>query len=149
MNKLLESPLFDFYSRSDESPAFGLPLVGTTIEAGFPSPAEDYIEGVIDLNEFLIRNPTSTFYARAKGRSMQEAGIQEGDLLIIDRSLTPKSNSLCICILDGEFTVKRIRKDKGVIYLVPSNPDFPEIKVDESRDFEIWGVVLHIIHPAY
>lgn len=123
-----------------------LPLVDAFISAGFPSPADDYLEGKLDLNKLLIRNPSSTFFARVRGKSMQGAGIHDGDILIIDKSLEPKQNSVLICFIDGEFTVKRIKKVNNEMYLMPENKDFEPIKVEKGSDFRLWGVVTHCIH---
>ncbi|HOP04633.1 MAG TPA: translesion error-prone DNA polymerase V autoproteolytic subunit [Tenuifilaceae bacterium] len=123
-----------------------LPLVDAYINAGFPSPADDYLEGKLDLNSLLIRNPSSTFFARVRGSSMKNAGIHDGDILIIDKSLTPSHNSVLVCFIDGEFTVKKIQKKNGEFYLMPENPDFAPIKIDRESDFRLWGVVTYCIH---
>lgn len=121
-----------------------IPIVGG-IKAGFPSPAEDFVDLTIDLNRELVRNPSSTFYARVKGDSMQDAGIGNGDLLIIDKSLEPANGKVAVCYIDGDFTVKRIRLDADCCWLVPANNDFNPIKVTEENDFIIWGIVIHVI----
>ncbi len=124
-----------------------LPLVGAKIKAGFPSPADDYVEERLDLNKYLIKNPASTFFARVSGDSMIGSGIYDGDILIIDRSVQPNNNSILVCAIDGEFTIKRIKKiDKDTIYLMPDNPDFEPIKVSRDNDLIIWGVVIYSIH---
>ncbi len=124
-----------------------LPLIGAKLKAGFPSPADDYVEERLDLNKYLIKNPASTFFARVSGDSMIGSGIYDGDILIIDRSVTPSNNSILVCAIDGEFTIKRIKKiDKNTIYLMPDNPDFPPIKVSRDNDLIIWGVVVYSIH---
>ncbi len=124
-----------------------LPLIGAKIKAGFPSPADDYVEERLDLNKYLIKNPASTFFARVSGDSMIGSGIYDGDILIIDRSVQPNNNSILVCAIDGEFTIKRIKKiDKDTIYLMPDNPDFEPIKVSRDNDLIIWGVVIYSIH---
>jgi len=124
-----------------------LPLVGAKLKAGFPSPADDYVEERLDLNKYLIKNPASTFFARVSGDSMIGSGIYDGDILIIDKSIQPNANSIVVCAIDGEFTIKRIKKiDKNTIYLMPDNPDFPPIKVSRDNDLIIWGVVIYSIH---
>jgi DNA polymerase V len=123
-----------------------LPLVDAFISAGFPSPAEDYIEGKLDLNKLLIKNPSSTFFARVRGTSMIEIGIHDGDILIIDKSLEAKHNSVLICFIDGEFTVKKVQKINGDLYLIPQNKDFAPIMVSKESDFRLWGVVTYCIH---
>lgn len=115
------------------------------VRAGFPTEVFSEGEVSIDLNKELIRNPEATFYARVKGLSMTGCGIDDGDLVIIDRSLEPEDGKIAVCFLDGEFTLKRIKKDKQVIWLVPENPSFPLIKVDERNQFQIWGILAYAI----
>lgn len=115
------------------------------IKAGFPSPAEDYINDTIDLNKHLISHPTATFYARVVGDSMIEEGIEENDLLVVDRSLEPEDGDLAVCCLDGEFTLKRIKIDDRQILLVPSNHHYQPIVVAPDDDFTVWGIVTHTI----
>lgn len=131
----------------DTSTEIELPLIGASLEAGFPSPADDYVEETLDLNKYLIKNPASTFFARVTGNSMIGSNIQEGDILIIDKSLTPREDSILVCALDGEFTVKRVKQiDENTVYLMPDNPDFKPIKVSRDNDLVIWGVVTYSIH---
>ena len=130
----------------DISEEIKLPLVETFINAGFPSPADDYLEAKLDLNQLLIQNPSSTFFARVRGNSMVDAGIYDGDILIIDKSLEPKQTSILVCFIDGEFTVKKVQKKNGDFYLMPQNKEFSPIKVDKGSDFRLWGVVTHCIH---
>ena len=122
-----------------------LPLVEASVSAGFPSPADDYLEERLDLNKALISNPSSTFYARVKGESMSLAGISDGDLLIIDKSKTPSDGSVVVCLIDGEFTVKRFEKHADVFFLMPENPDFKPIKLNSENEVKIWGVVTYSI----
>lgn len=124
-----------------------LPLLLASIPAGFPSPADDYIDRTLDLNEFLVRHPAATFFVRVVGDSMTGAGIHSGDLLIVDRALTPENNRIVIAVLDGELTVKRLRREGGRVFLFPENGDFIPIEVTPEMRFEIWGVVAHVIHP--
>ncbi len=125
-----------------------VPLMADALKAGFPSPAEDYLEGTIDLNEALISNPAATFCARVSGNSMQEEGIVEGDVLVIDRSLDPKTNDIAVCFVDGEFTVKKIKIEKDHCWLIPANKAFDPIKVTEDNEFIIWGVVSYVIKKS-
>ena len=125
-----------------------LPLVSANVEAGFPSPADDHLERAIDLNEELVRNPAATFYVRVKGESMRDAGIHPGDLLMIDRSVTPADKQIVVAMIDGEFTVKRFRKRNGKITLEAENPAFQPIEVGEDQELTIWGAVTYIIHQA-
>ncbi|MBI6119637.1 translesion error-prone DNA polymerase V autoproteolytic subunit [Salegentibacter maritimus] len=122
-----------------------LPLSSCGISAGFPSPADDHLEDVIDLNHQLIRNKEATFFGRAEGDSMIDAGIGNGDLLVIDKSLSPKNNDIAVCFLDGEFTVKRIKIEKNIIWLVAENKNYKPIKVTKENEFVIWGIVTHCI----
>ena len=123
----------------------GLQFFESRVQAGFPSPAQGEYADSIDLNRALITNPAATFCARVIGNSMVDAGINEGDLLIIDRSLTPQDGNIAVCFVDGDFTVKRLSVRDDGIYLTPANSQFPELKVDEESNFQVWGVVSHII----
>jgi DNA polymerase V len=125
-----------------------LPLVSASVEAGFPSPADDHLERGIDLNEELIRNPAATFLVRVKGDSMRDAGIHSGDVLIVDKSLTPTDRKIVVAMIDGNFTVKRFRKRGGQVFLEAENPDFAPIEVTEGQELSIFGVVSYIIHQA-
>lgn len=120
------------------------------IKAGFPSPAQDYVENGIDLNRELVKNPSSTFFGRARGTSMEGAGIYDGDLLIIDKSLEPYEGAVAVCYIDGEFTLKRIHFEREggsvvAVWLQPENDSFHPIKVTEENQFIIWGIVTHSI----
>lgn len=126
-----------------------LPNVGTQIVAGFPSPAEDYLEAMLDLNQALIKNPSATFYGRVKGSSMKDAGVDPGDLLVIDKSLSYRNNALAVCFLNGEFTLKRIKIEGDTLLLMPANPDYQPIVVKDGADFAVWGIVTYIIKKAY
>ncbi|MBI4648840.1 MAG: translesion error-prone DNA polymerase V autoproteolytic subunit [Bacteroidia bacterium] len=145
LKKINTTGKFDFYS-ADVSTSLEIPLTKNKISAGFPSPADDYIELKLDLNKELITNPNATFYARVRGNSMTDAGINDGDILVIDKSRTPKNNSIAVCFIDGEFTVKKIKLDKKVCYLISANPQYKPIKVTEENDFIIWGIVTYVIH---
>lgn len=122
-----------------------LPVVTSGISAGFPSPAMDFIDVSIDLNKHLIKHPSSTFYGRVKGHSMKEAGIYDGDLLVIDKSLPPKNNQIAVCYVDGDFTIKRISVHEGYCWLLPENKSYKPIKITSDNDFQIWGVVTYVI----
>ena len=123
-----------------------IPLVKGTISAGFPSPAEDYIELGIDLNKYLIKNPISTFFLRVSGNSMNNAGIYNNDLLIIDRSINPNPGNIVVALLDGEFTLKRLIKEENNYYLKADKENYPAINLYEYIDIEIWGVAIYSIH---
>lgn len=125
--------------------SFGLQFFEGRVQAGFPSPAQGEYADSIDLNRALITNPAATFCARVIGNSMVDAGINEGDMLIIDRSLTPYDGCIAVCFIDGDFTVKRLSVRNDGVYLTPANASFPELKVSEDSNFQIWGVVSHII----
>ena len=118
-----------------------LKLVGSSVCAGFPSPADDHLEGEIDLNEMLIKNPVATFLIRATGESMKGADIVDGDLLIVDRSVEAHSGHIVVACLDGEFTVKRLCREAGRVWLQPANEAFPCLEISSERDFVVWGVV--------
>lgn len=118
------------------------------IQAGFPSPAEGEIEAALDLNELLITHPAATFFVRVQGDSMIYANIQPGDILIIDRSIEAKDKSIVVAFLNGEFTLKRIKKRGKKIFLCPENPAYPSIEITEESEFSIWGVVTYVIHKA-
>lgn len=115
------------------------------IRAGFPSPAQDYMEQAIDLNKELIRHPASTFYGRVVGNSMSGEGIDDGDILVIDKSLELIDGDLAVCFINGEFTVKRVKLEKDFAWLVPSNPDYQPIKVTKDDEFTIWGIVTYTV----
>lgn len=144
IGKIAASSTIDFYSANTES-KLPLPLVDGGIAAGFPSPAQDYIDLKIDLNKELIANPSSTFYGRVKGTSMQDAGIVDGDILVIDKSLEPQDGDTAVCFIDGEFTLKYIKIEPNAVWLIPANPKFQPIKVTEDNNFCIWGVVTYSI----
>lgn len=146
LNRLSETATLTLYS-ADVGTAMSLQYV-ESIQAGFPSPAEDYMELAIDLNKELVKNPNATFYGRVRGNSMTEAGIFEGDVLVIDRSVMPFNGCTAVCFLDGEFTVKRLHIAKNIIRLMPANPDFSPIEVESGQSFLVWGVVTYIIHTC-
>ena len=122
------------------------PLFSTGIPAGFPSPADDFIESRLDLNEYLIDKPAATYFLRVNGQSMINLSINDGDLLIVDRALEPKNNYVVVASIDGEFTVKVYQKSTNQIKLIPANPHFRPIFINQEDDFMIWGVVKHVIH---
>lgn len=122
-----------------------LPYADEGIRAGFPSPAQDYMELAIDLNKELIKHPTSTFYGRVVGDSMKDEGIEEGDILVIDKSLELTDDDLAVCFIDGDFTVKRVRLESDAAWLVPSNVKYPPIKVTKDKEFMVWGIVTYTI----
>ncbi len=130
---------------SDTTLSKEFPLYSSSVQAGFPSAADDYLDGKIDLNEHLIKHPAATFFVKVKGDSMIGAGIYSGDMLIVDRSQAPRNNSIVVAILNGEFTVKRLRKKEGKIFLIAENPNYKPIEIASNMDFEVWGVVLHTI----
>lgn len=126
------------------NPDLGNPLelpLTTSVSAGFPSAAEDFIEGSIDLNKLLIKHPAATFYVWVSGDSMLGDHIQDGDLLVVDRALRPGDGDIAMCYLDGEFTLKRIKLEQGRIFLMPSNEKYKPIEVGEGDDFTVWGLV--------
>lgn len=132
---------------ADQSTGLALPYADEGVRAGFPSPAQDYMSENIDLNRELIRHPATTFYARVVGDSMRDAGIDEGDLLIVDKGIEPQENDVVVAFVDGEFTLKRIRigADRRELWLMPANESYQPIRVTEENQFMIWGVVTYNI----
>ncbi len=124
-----------------------LPLAGERVAAGFPSPADDYVDVGIDLNEQLIRHPTSTFFLHVSGESMTDAGIHDGDLLVVDRSLDPRPGQVVVAVLDGAFTLKRLMRHRGRLRLEAAHPDYPPLELHRCGEVQIWGVAIHVIHP--
>ncbi|MEY4598156.1 MAG: polymerase subunit [Pseudomonadota bacterium] len=123
-----------------------LPLGAGRVAAGFPSPATDHVEQRLDLSEYLVLHPEATFFLRVKGDSMTGAGIHHGDLLIVDRSLSPASGRVVVATLNGELTVKRLQRSRGKLTLKAENPAYPDLAVSDEHDFQIWGVVAHVVH---
>jgi DNA polymerase V len=126
-----------------------LPFISGGIKAGFPSPAADFDESKISLDNVLVKNREATFYAKASGTSMIGAGIDDGDIMVIDRSLEPQNNKIAICLIDGEFTVKRIKIEKDAVYLMPENNNYQPIKVTDENELVIWGIVTYVIKNLY
>ena len=130
-----------------ERPPLRLPLAAESVAAGFPSPADDYIDRGIDLNEALIRHPSSTFFLRVSGDSMTGAGIQDGDLLVVDRSLEARPGQIVVAVLDGAFTLKRLVRHGERLRLEAANSAYPPLELHRCGDVQIWGVAIHVIHP--
>ena len=128
-------------------PPLQLPLVSESVAAVFPSPADDYIDAGIDLNALLIRHPSSTFFLRVSGDSMVEAGIQDGDLLVVDRSLEARPGQIVVAVLDGAFTLKRLVRHGERLRLEAANSAYPPLELHRCGDVQIWGVAIHVIHP--
>ena len=129
--------------------SFQLPIFASKVQAGFPSPADDYIEGYLDLNTKFIKHPAATFVLQATGTSMQDAGIFSGDWLLVDRSVEPANGHIVIAAVNGELTVKRLMKHGGRMQLLPANPKFKPIEITEESEVVIWGVVTLVLHePA-
>jgi DNA polymerase V len=144
LRSLNTTTTLDFYI-PDFSTTLELPFMDVEISAGFPSPADDFLQLTIDLNAYLVKHRDTTFFAKVKGHSMKNAGIYDGDLLVIDKSLEPQDGKIAICQIDGEFTVKRIKKEKDVVWLVAENEDYQPIKVTAENELMIWGIVVHSI----
>ena len=124
-------------------------LYSNSVCAGFPSPASDYLEGEIDLNRYLIKNPLATFIVKSQGNCMLQAGIHSGDLLVVDRSIKPKNNSIAIASIDGDLTVKRIKISGKKFLLSSDNKDYGNVKINNESDIFIWGIVTKVIHNVY
>jgi len=131
-----------------ENKGYKIPLYSSKVAAGFPSPADDHIEGHLDLNEHLIKNPAATFFVTVKGNSMIDASINENDILIVDRSIKPQHGKIVVAAVDGQLTVKRLHKKDGELMLMPENPEFSPIKLNENNEIYIWGIVTNVIHAA-
>ena len=125
-----------------------LPLYSSRVSAGFPSPADDYLECKLDLNSHLIPHPAATFFVKASGDSMKNAGIHSGDLLVVDRSIEPNHGKIVIAAIDGELTVKRLSQKDGQVQLLPENPNYPPIDITAEQEMVILGVVTHVIHET-
>ena len=134
----------DFFDSTTKR--FRIPLLNDSVSAGFPSPADDYTEENIDLNEHLISNPFSTFFLRVKGESMINAGIKDKDLIIVDKSLIAKPGDIVIAMIDGEFTIKRLSIKNDELYLKAENHNYPDFSFKNHIDVQIWGVVIYSIH---
>ena len=149
MDKLTLSPSLKFVGKAaPQSDREGLPLYLSPVQAGFPSPADDYMEGKLDLHKHLVKNETATFFLRASGNSMEGAGIFDGDLLVVDRSIEATHNRIVIAALDGELTVKRLIRQRGKVYLAPENPEYPKFDITNMEYVHIWGVVTYVVHKV-
>lgn len=144
LRRLNKTKNLEFYTASTETVA-ERPFIDNGVKAGFPSPAEDFSEISIDLNIELLKNPSSTFFCRVNGNSMHDIGIDDGDLLIIDKSLEPTNGKVAVCFIDGEFTLKKIKIEKDHCWLIPANKNYKPIKVTDENEFLIWGIVTHSI----
>lgn len=133
-----------FY-KPDTSQNTGATYIDTGISAGFPSPADDFKQQRISLDKELIKNKEATFFARVSGKSMINAGLDDNDLLVIDKSIEPVHNKIAVCYLDGEFTVKRLKVTENSVWLLPENKAYKPIKITEENNFVIWGIVTHVI----
>ena len=122
------------------------PLFTSGVSAGFPSPAEDHIDRKLDLNELLIQHPVATFFVRVAGESMKDAGINHGDILVVDRSLEAVNGKIVIAIVNGELTVKRFVQNNASCQLIAANSNYPSVEITEDTDFSVWGVVTSVIH---
>ena len=135
-----------FYSMEEKT--LDIPFYQSNVSAGFPSPAEDFMELDLNLQEYLVQHPSATFCVKVTGDSMQNAGIFSGDVMVVDRALEPKNKTIVLAVLDGEFTVKRIHKKGDLLFLNPENDNFKPIEITEEMNFKVWGVVTHIIHKV-
>lgn len=125
-----------------------LPLYLESIKAGFPSPADDFIDKKLDLNDYLVKHPVATFFVRVSGDSMLGAGIHSGDILVVDRALDAFNNNIVVAVVNGELTVKRLKTGKGRVILMPENSNYKPINISEDDAFSIWGVVTSVIHKV-
>jgi len=141
---MLKSKKIEIFTPDPES-VLEMPFIAAGIKAGFPSPAADFDEVRISLDQIVVKNKSATFYAKASGNSMIGAGIADGDVLVIDRSLEPAHNKIAVCFIDGEFTVKRIKIGENSICLVPENDEFKPILITEANELIIWGIVTYVL----
>ena len=146
MNRIHVNKEFSFYSVGEKT--IDVPFYQSNVPAGFPSPAENFMDLDLSLQDYLVQNPSATFCVRVTGDSMKNAGISSGDVMIVDRALEPKNNTIVLAVLDGEFTVKRIQKKADELFLKPENKNFKAIQITEEMNFQVWGVVTHIIHKV-
>ena len=144
MSKKIENLIFKAESKGDQITPYFL----DTVSAGFPSPATDYMENKLDLNEYLVQRPTATYIVKANGPSMTDAGILSGDLLIVDRSITPRNDNIVIASIFGDLTVKKLKKKDQSLFLISANSEYPSIQVKEEMECFIWGVVTYVIHKT-
>ena len=147
LKHLKNTDVLDIYAL-EKSILNDIPLFADSVQAGFPSPAEDYMDLDLNLQDHLIQNPSATFCVRAVGENMKEAGIQSGDIVLVDKSLTPKNRSIVLAVIDGEFTIKRVNVSDKELYLISENENFSPNKITQEMDFQVWGVVTYIIHKA-
>lgn len=135
--------------RPEESFAAPIPSVESLVPAGFPSPADDFLEPSLNLHELVIKHPAATFFVKVVGDSMQGAGIHSGDILVVDRSLEPHDGKIVVAVINGEFTVKRLKRQAdGKLFLLAENPAYPSLQVSEKSNFQVWGVVTYAIHKT-
>ena len=144
MSKENDNLIFKAESKVDLITPFFL----DSVSAGFPSPATDYMENKLDLNEYLVQRPTATYIVKANGPSMTDAGISSGDLLIVDRSITPRNDDIVIASIFGDLTVKKLKKKDQSLFLISANSEYPSIQVKEEMECFIWGVVTYVIHKT-
>ncbi len=135
-------------SLSSQPIVLSLPFLSTPVPAGFPSPADDFVDHALDLNELMIKHPAATFFVRVHGDSMIDAGIRSDDILVVDRAYEVTDGCIVVAVIDGEFTVKRLRKDGSNFYLAPENTDFKPLYITDEMDITIWGVVTFVIHAV-
>ena len=143
----LSLPNFSIFNPTNSPSRLSLPLFTGKVAAGFPSPADDYVEKNLDLNELLVQKPAATFFVRAQGESMLGAGIHPNDILVVDRSLEPVSGKVVICAINGELTVKRLERVNDQWQLKAENPAYADIVIHDELELVIWGVVTNVIHP--
>jgi DNA polymerase V len=144
LQRLHKTKTLEFFSAATET-RMALPFIESGVKAGFPSPAEDFSDIPIDLNIELLKNPSSTFFSRVNGDSMKDLGINDGDLLIIDKSLEPENGKIAVCYIDGEFTLKTLKLKNDHCFLMPANTDYKPIKVTADNEFIVWGIVTFVI----
>jgi len=149
MKNILKRQTITLFKPAPDAPPLQIPFIDEGVKAGFPSPAQDYVEQRIDLNKVLIKHPSSTFFAKVDGDSMENTFIMDKDIVIIDKSLEVKEGCKVVAFIDGDFVMKTIKLGKNEVYLIPENPEYPTITVTADNQFTIWGVVTYVIHKLY
>lgn len=148
MSVICPAKVDEVFRLSETLKHYPIPLYSCLIAAGFPSPADEFLEGKLDLNQHLVANPLATYFVRVSGESMLGAGIHPGDLLVVDRSLEARDGKIVIAVVNGELLVKRLRLEGTQPYLVAEHPDYPELAITEAMELQIWGVVTNVIHSV-
>ena len=147
LTHIKNSDKLDFYS-VDETAFEKIPLFEGSVQAGTPTSTDNQLDLDLDLHDHLVKNPSTTFCVKAIGESMKDAGIQSGDIMLVDRKIEPQNRSIVLAVIDNEFTVKRVNISDNKLYLMPENENFTPIEITKEMDFKVWGVVTYVIHKV-